>query len=61
MLSPAATSTASASAASHTAQARERVIRDIWPTATIAFGLGLTLAWACLLGYGLFSLVKLTL
>jgi hypothetical protein len=61
MGSPAATSTAPRSAAAHPAPARGPVIRDIWPAATIAFGLALTLAWACLLGYGLFFLIKLAL
>ena len=31
----------------------------IWPPAIIALGLGLTAAWACLLGYGLVSLISL--
>ena len=28
-----------------------------WPAAIIAFGLGLTVAWVCLLGYGLVVLI----
>ena len=39
----------------------EPVIRRIWPSAIIAVGLGLTVAWTCLLAYGLFSLLKFTL
>jgi hypothetical protein len=31
----------------------------IWPRALIAFGLALTSAWTCLLGYGLIKLVEL--
>ena len=30
-----------------------------WPAAIIAFGLGLTVAWVCLLGYGLVVLIDL--
>ena len=33
----------------------------IWRHAMIAFGLGLSGAWACLLGYGLIRLVGLAL
>ena len=40
------------------------VVRDpasyfhqMWPPAVVAFGLGLTVAWASLLGYGLIELV----
>ena len=35
--------------------------RAIWPTAVIAFGLGLTVAWMGLLGYGLVKLIELAL
>jgi hypothetical protein len=35
------------------------LVRQIWPTAVIAFGLGLTAAWICFLGYGLVKLVEL--
>jgi len=34
-------------------------IRQIWPKALIAFGLGLTAAWTCFLVYGLVKLVEL--
>jgi hypothetical protein len=39
--------------------ARRLPVRRIWPTAVIAFGLGLTAAWICFLGYGLVKLVEL--
>ena len=45
----------------HPAPASEPVIRRIWPTAVIGFALVLTAAWMGLLGYGLFSLVRLAL
>jgi hypothetical protein len=34
-------------------------IRRIWAPATVAFGLGLTVIWAVLLGYGLIKLIHL--
>lgn len=40
---------------------REPLIRRIWPTAIIALGLGLTLAWAGLLVYGVTKLVVLAI
>ena len=33
------------------------VIDRIWPIAVIAFGLGLTAAWICFLGYGITKLI----
>ena len=33
----------------------------IWPTAVIAFGLGLTAAWVGLLSYGLVKLIELAI
>jgi len=33
------------------------VFQRIWPRAIIAFGLGLTVAWTCLLGYALIFLI----
>jgi hypothetical protein len=41
--------------------AAKPLIRRIWPPAIVAFGLGLTAAWACFLGYGLFYLTRLAL
>jgi hypothetical protein len=35
----------------------QRVQHPEWPAAIIAFGLGLTVAWVCLLGYGLVVLI----
>jgi hypothetical protein len=32
---------------------------QIWPPAIIATGLGLTMAWVSLLGYGLIELIEL--
>jgi hypothetical protein len=42
-----------------TEQAAEasRALHRIWPLAVVAFGLGLTAAWTCLLGYGLVFLI----
>ena len=34
-------------------------VHRIWPTAVIAFGLGLTAVWICFLGYGLVKIVEL--
>jgi hypothetical protein len=34
-------------------------VNRIWPIAVIAFGLGLTAVWICLLGYGILKLVEL--
>ena len=39
--------------------AAQQLVYRIWIRALIAFGLALTSAWACLLGYGLIKLVKL--
>ena len=33
-------------------------VRHVWPSAAIAFGLGLTVAWVGFLGYGLVKLVE---
>lgn len=35
-----------------------QLFHRIWPPAVVAFGLGLTGAWTCLLAYGLFELVR---
>lgn len=43
------------------ALATEPLFHRIWQPATIAFGLGLTAAWACFLGYGLVTLMMLAL
>ena len=40
------------------ASAPEPVIHRIWPPLIIAFGLGLSVAWACLLGYGLVKFIE---
>ena len=40
------------------ASAADPLFSRIWPTAMIAFGLGLTATWACLLGYGLVRLFE---
>jgi hypothetical protein len=34
-------------------------IHRIWPVAVIGFGLGLTAAWVCLLGYGFFKIIEM--
>jgi hypothetical protein len=38
----------------------QRARRNIWPAAVI-IGLVLTVAWVCLLGYGLIELVRLAI
>jgi hypothetical protein len=43
------------------ASAAGPLFHRIWPTAMIAFGLGLTATWACLLGYGLVKLIWLAI
>jgi hypothetical protein len=44
-----------------TAIATTSVIYRTWPEAVVALGLWLTFAWVCVLGYGLFRLIALTL
>ena len=44
---------------SRSTPAAQPLLDRIWPQAMIALGLGLTAAWACLLGYGLVSLIAL--
>jgi len=39
----------------------QRVRREIWPVAVFTLGAVLTVAWVCLLGYGLIELVWLVL
>jgi hypothetical protein len=34
-------------------------VHEIWPTAVIGFGLGLTAVWICFLGYGLVKIIEL--
>jgi hypothetical protein len=34
---------------------------NLWPVAVIAFGLGLTAAWMCFLGYEFVKLVELAI
>jgi hypothetical protein len=51
------TQTAIASAA--LAPADDNLFYRIWPSAMIAFGLGLNVAWVALLGYGLGSIIEL--
>jgi hypothetical protein len=46
-------------ATTHPAQAPQLHFHRVWPPAAIGFGLGLTAAWICLLGYGLVSLIAL--
>ena len=44
-----------------TAPATHALFHQFWPRAVIACGLGLTAAWAGLLGYGLVTLMMLAL
>ena len=37
------------------------VIHRIWPVAVIGFGLALTAAWMCLLGYGLVKIIEMAI
>jgi hypothetical protein len=39
----------------------EPVIDRIWPVAVIVFGLALTAAWMCLLGYALVKLIEMAI
>ena len=41
-----------------TSAARNASIYGIWPLAVIGLGLGLSVAWTCLLGYGLVKLME---
>ena len=43
------------------APAAIQVIDKIWPIAVIAFGLGLTAAWKCFLGYGITKLMEMVI
>ncbi len=43
------------------ADVKSETIYRGWPFGLIAFGLGITAIWACLLVYGVFSLIKITL
>jgi len=52
---------ASPTADAHVEIAREPFFSRIWPPAAIAFGIGLTAAWTCLLAYGLVKLVELAI
>jgi hypothetical protein len=54
-------STATSTADLGAAQAAAREPRHIWPRVIVAFGLALTVAWICLLGYGLVKLVELAI
>ena len=35
----------------------KKILHRIWPTAVVVFGLGLTVAWTILLGYGLVKII----
>jgi hypothetical protein len=43
------------------APAEDTLLHHIWPHALIAFGLGLTVAWTCVLAYGLVTLLELSI
>jgi hypothetical protein len=51
--------TQTATAPTTAAATNSALIDRIWPAAIIIFGLGLTVAWAALLGYGLVSIINL--
>ena len=51
--------TAAARAVAATVSDPTLYFHQIWPPVVIAFGLGLSVAWASLLGYGLVELVGL--
>jgi hypothetical protein len=42
-------------------RAATHVIHRIWPVAVIGFGLALTAAWMCLLGYGLVKIIEMAI
>ena len=46
------------SPASAGARESKMVIPKVWPTAVVVVGLGLTVAWAIVLGYGLVKIVE---
>ena len=50
---------AAPAADTHSTSTTAPIIHRVWPTAVIAFGLGLTAAWVCLLGYGVKNLLDL--
>ena len=37
------------------------IIYPFWPKAVIGFGLALTAAWMCLLGYGLVKIIEMAI
>jgi len=41
--------------------ASARTIRDMWPRAVVALGLGLSAAWTILLAYGFVKLIELAI
>jgi hypothetical protein len=43
------------------APADDTLVHPIWPPAVIIFGLGLSVAWAALLVYGLVKLIELAI
>jgi len=47
-----------AKADSRSTPAAQPLFDQIWPQAMVAFGLGLTAVWICLLGYGLVKLIE---
>lgn len=44
-----------------TVPASERIINRVWQPAVIVLGIGLTAAWAGILGYGLGVLIELVI
>ena len=45
----------------HAAPTHAPFVRRIWPQAVIVFGLGITAAWICLLGYGIVKLIEMAI
>lgn len=38
--------------------APKHIVQQVWPSATVALGLGLAVVWVCFLGYVLFKMVE---
>ena len=41
----------------HSASVTAPIIHRVWPVAVITFGIGLTAAWVCLLGFGVVKII----
>ena len=46
---------------SNSGAAGKQTLQRFWPRAAIGFGLGLTAAWVCLLGYAVAKLIEMAI